>query len=69
MWSSTRRFQASLLGEDDRTANREYVRRLVLIPDAELGRKYGVPYAEQFHYIGPVESTIPEYIRNNAVPR
>jgi LmbE family N-acetylglucosaminyl deacetylase len=56
------------LGEDDRTANREYVRHFLLAADAALGRQYGVAYAEQFHYIGPVQSSVEEEIRKAAVP-
>src|SRR5881396_2035280 len=42
-----------LLGDDDRTADRNYIREFVLAGNRELGRKYGVEYAEAFHYIGP----------------
>lgn len=56
-----------LLGDDDRTANREYVRHFLLQGDAALGKQYGLPYAEQFHYIGPPESNIEEEIRKQAV--
>ncbi len=57
-----------LLGSDDRTANREYIRHFLLNADAALGRRYGVAYAEQFHYIGPPESTLEAEIKKNAVP-
>ena len=40
----------------------------MLTRDRELGRKYGVEYAEQFHYIGPSVSRIDDYIKKNAVP-
>jgi hypothetical protein len=34
-----------------------------------LGRKYGIEYAEAFHYIGPEEPLRTEdYIRQHAVP-
>ncbi len=58
-----------LLGEDDSTANRAYIREFVLAPNRELGGKYGLEYAEAFHYIGPEESALEEYVRQNAVPR
>jgi LmbE family N-acetylglucosaminyl deacetylase len=58
-----------LLGNDDVTANRSYIREFVLKPDAELGRKHGLQYAEQFHYIGPEQPVVEEYIKKNAVPR
>ena len=57
-----------LLGGDDETANRQYIKHLVLKRDAELGRKHGVEFAEQFHYIGPPPATIEDYVRQNAVP-
>ena len=57
-----------VLGADDATANREYIRRFVLYPDAELGERYGVKYAEQFHYIGPAADDLTPYIKAHAVP-
>lgn len=57
-----------VLGADDATANREYIRHIVLQEDAKLGRSHGVAYAEPFHYIGPKPSQLDEYIRKNAVP-
>jgi LmbE family N-acetylglucosaminyl deacetylase len=58
-----------LLGDDDATADRNYIKEFLLARDRELGRKYGVAYAEAFHYIGPATSRpIEEYIRKNAVP-
>ena len=57
-----------MLGNDDATANREYIKHIVLEHDAELGKKYGVQYAEGFHYIGPERSRLDEYIKKNAVP-
>ena len=57
-----------LLGDDDRTANREYIRHFLLAGDAALGQAHGVAYAEQFHYIGPAEDHIEEQIRRGAVP-
>lgn len=57
-----------LLGNDDRTANREYIRHFLLQTDAALGKQYGLAYAEQFHYVGPTETHIEEEIRKNAVP-
>src|SRR5215831_9680439 len=42
-----------LLGSDDATADRNYIKEFVLERDRDLGKKYGVEYAEAFHYIGP----------------
>ena len=58
-----------LLGNDDVTANRGYIKEFVLKADAELGRKHGLQYAEQFHYIGPEKPAVEDYIKKNAVPR
>ena len=65
-----------ILGHDDESANRNYIKHFVLdrdsksrrgIPsDKELGRPYGLDWAECFHYIGPRPSKLEEYIRENA---
>ena len=58
-----------MLGEDDVTANREYIKQVVLKKDRELGSKYGLQYAEAYHYIGPptASAELEELIRRNAV--
>src|SRR5438045_3393113 len=57
-----------LLGDNDDTADRAYIKEFVLARDRELGKKYGVEYAEAFHYIGPSRSRVDEYIKQHAVP-
>lgn len=67
-----------ILGNDAETANRQYIRHIVLdldsmrlrgVPsDRELGRRFGLEWAEAFHYIGPSASRLDEYIAKNAVP-
>jgi len=58
-----------LLGDDDATADRNYIKEFLLARDREIGRKYGVEYAEAFHYIGPGTSRpVEDYIRKHAVP-
>jgi LmbE family N-acetylglucosaminyl deacetylase len=60
-----------LLGNDDVTADRSYIKEFVMGRSRELGRKYGVEYAEAFHYIGPARGRGPsreDYIKQNAVP-
>ena len=61
-----------LLGDDDVTADRNYIREFVLARNRELGRQYGVEYAEAFHYVVPSSfgpgSSLEEYIEKNAVP-
>jgi len=66
-----------ILGDDDATANRQYIKHVVLdvdspalrgVPsDRELGRRYGLEWAEGFHYIGPPVSRLQQYIAENAV--
>ena len=58
-----------MLGNDDATANREYIKQVVLKRDRELGAKYGLQFAEAYHYIGPstAAAELEELIRRNAV--
>jgi len=62
-----------LLGDDDATADRNYIKEFLLERNRELGRQYGVEYAEAFHYVGPGASgasgpRTEEYIRKHVVP-
>jgi LmbE family N-acetylglucosaminyl deacetylase len=70
-----RRLRLPVLGEDDATANRAYVKQFVLRANRELGRRHGLEYAEAFHYVGPnalgvgySREELDEYVRRNAVP-
>ena len=59
-----------LLSNDDRTADREYIRKFYLDSYRKLGEQYGVKYAERFFYVdqrrqGPSE--VEKYIEKNAV--
>lgn len=66
-----------ILGNDDYTANFNYIKEIVLdldsqnqrgVPsDKKIGEKYGLAWAEQFHYIGPGSSQMEDYIQKNAV--
>jgi LmbE family N-acetylglucosaminyl deacetylase len=66
-----------LLGNDDYTANFNYIKEIALDLDSEIlrgvpsdrktGEKYGLEWAECFHYVGPVPAKIDDYIQNNAV--
>jgi LmbE family N-acetylglucosaminyl deacetylase len=58
-----------LLGDDDATANRNYVREFVLQRDREIGGRYALAYAEQFHHIGPPPDLVDDYVRQHAIPR
>jgi len=58
-----------LLGNDDRTAAREYIRQFVLDRDRAIGKQHGLQYAEQYHYIGPEPDEVGDYIKQNVRPR
>jgi LmbE family N-acetylglucosaminyl deacetylase len=55
-----------LLGNDDATADREYIREFILRRDREWGKKYGVAYAEPYYYIGRPRDEVEEYVQKNA---
>jgi LmbE family N-acetylglucosaminyl deacetylase len=59
-----------LLGDDDVTADRNYIREFLLAPRRALGQRYGVEYAEAFHHIGGGSpgAAVEEYIKQHAVP-
>jgi LmbE family N-acetylglucosaminyl deacetylase len=67
-----------ILGSDDDTANRQYIKAIVLDTDSlrlrgvesdrDLARRHGLEWAEAFHYIGPAESRLDRYIAEHAVP-
>jgi LmbE family N-acetylglucosaminyl deacetylase len=58
-----------LLGDDDVSADRNYIREFILARRRALGQKHGVQYAEAFHYIGgPRRSAVEDYVKKNAVP-
>jgi len=63
-----------LLDGDDVTADRNYIREFSLTHNRELGKQYGVEYAEAFHYIpagasgADQDPRVDEYIKQHAVP-
>jgi LmbE family N-acetylglucosaminyl deacetylase len=59
-----------LLGNDDVTADRNYIKEFVLVRSRSLGQKHGVQYAEAFHHIGggSRRTAVEDYIKKNAVP-
>jgi LmbE family N-acetylglucosaminyl deacetylase len=62
-----------LLGDDDRTADRNYIKQFVLDRSRGLGSEYGVDHAEAFHYIGPDsgdsnEDAVDRVVERDAVP-
>ena len=66
---AARKLRLPILGNDDETAIRQYIKEFVLAQDREVGRRYGLQYGEQFHYIGPEPAVVEEdYIKRHAVP-
>jgi hypothetical protein len=57
-----------LLGNDDETANRQYVKQFLISENAEIGKKHGLQFAEQYHYIGPDKPVVDDYVKQHAVP-
>ena len=57
-----------VLGAGDESANAGYIKHILLQRDVETGNKYGLAYAEPYHYIGPPPDAVGDYIRKNAVP-
>ena len=59
-----------LLGGDDRTADREYVRQFLLEDSRQFGKPHNFAYAERFYYVDrreQMKSKVDEYIERNAV--
>jgi hypothetical protein len=66
-----------VLGEDDNIANFNYIKEFVMDIDSEYlrgipsdkktGERYGLTWAECFHYIGPATSHLDTYIEQNSV--
>jgi hypothetical protein len=49
--------------------NQANIKEFLLARDRDLGKRYGVGYAEAFHYIGPGEARrVEDYVREHAVP-
>jgi len=48
-------------------SNAEFIQQAFQQRDANTGKKHGLEYAEEFHYIGP-ELSLQRYIEQNAVP-
>ena len=59
-----------ILGNDDRTADREYIRHFMLDGERECGAPHGFTYAERYYYIdqrGSEFTKVDEYVSKNAV--
>src|SRR5437870_8310378 len=64
----------ALLGDDDTTADRNYIKEFGMARSRELGKQYGVEYAESFHYVPPGASgadrdpKVDNYVKEHALP-
>ena len=59
-----------LLGDNDRSADRAYVRQFLLEDDREYGKPHGLAFAERFYYLdqrGPRISKVDDYVAKHAV--
>jgi len=62
-----RKLRIAALTGDDESAAEEFIKAAFLRRDHSVGAKYGLNYAEEFHYIGP-DSSLDAYISQRAVP-
>lgn len=66
--------QLPLLGNDDITAERNYIKEFGMVRSREVGKAYGVAYAEAFHYVAPGaagadrDPRVDAYVKEHAVP-
>ncbi len=59
-----------LLGDDDRTADREYIRHFLLDADRDFAKPHNLQYAERVYYVDnrpPGRTKVDEYVAKNAV--
>ena len=64
------RKRLAILGDDDRTADREYIRQFLLDESREAGKPYNLEFAERFYYLDerqPSTSKVDEYVEKHAV--
>jgi len=54
------------LSGDETAAIHEFTKVTMDLRDGARGKKYGLDYAEEFHYIGP-DTTLNDYVARNAV--
>jgi LmbE family N-acetylglucosaminyl deacetylase len=67
---SRERKRLPMLGNDDRAADRAYVRQFLLDDDREYGKPHKLAFAERFYYIDqrrPEKSKVDAFVEKNAV--
>jgi LmbE family N-acetylglucosaminyl deacetylase len=63
-----KKLRLPLLEGDDEAANRAYIRQFTLARDRQYGANCGCEAAEPFHYIGPPDPAVDDYVKKNAIP-
>jgi LmbE family N-acetylglucosaminyl deacetylase len=61
-----RKLSLPALAGNEEAANSAFVKLALLERDRSIGKKHGLEYAEEFHYIGP-DTSLASYIEQNAV--
>lgn len=61
-----RKLRVPALSGDDESASDEFIKAAFVSRDQTIGAKYGLDYAEQFHYIGP-DHSLDAYLSQHAV--
>ncbi len=61
-----RKLRLPALTGDEQSAADEFIKAAFVARDHQTGSKYGLSYAEEFHYIGP-DRSLDDYISKNAV--
>ncbi len=61
-----RKLRVPAFSGNDGTAAEEFIQAAFVARDRSIGKKHGLEYAEEFHYIGP-DRSLEDYISRNAV--
>jgi len=64
---AARKLRIPALTGDSLSATEEFIQNSFQARDRHAGARYGVEYAEEFHYIAP-DQALDDYIAKNAVP-
>ncbi|MFP3895414.1 MAG: PIG-L deacetylase family protein [Anaerolineales bacterium] len=66
---ATRGLRLPKLGDTDEEADRAYIELFCLDPYRDLGRRYGLEYAEAFFHVRPSQmSMVEDYVEEHALP-
>jgi LmbE family N-acetylglucosaminyl deacetylase len=64
---AARKLRLPAFAGDEASAREAYIKFAFESRDREVGAKYGLEYAEEFHYVGP-DKSLEEFISRNATP-